>query len=80
MTDKTKEMCFGCRDNWYNKIDGRGCWHYADAKVVSRLMIHRDQPPPYLNEKPKDVLHCWRGETGMRAVDPNRVDAEGFWK
>ena len=80
--DKIK-FCSGCRNNFYNgrqNLNGTTCWSLESAKVVKRLFIHRDQMPPYKNEKTRDTLSCWYGDTGMRAVDPNSITAEGYWK
>jgi hypothetical protein len=39
MPEKSKEMCVGCRDDWYNHNRGDGCWSYGNAKVVRRYKI-----------------------------------------
>ena len=82
MSDKQK-YCSGCRNDFYNgrqNISGDKCWSLADAKVVSRVFIHRDQPPPYRNLKAEKTLACWYGDTGMRAVDPASIGKDGYWK
>jgi hypothetical protein len=41
-TEKSKAMCEGCRDDYYNGKNERGikeCWMYAGAKVVRRFKI-----------------------------------------
>lgn len=84
MTAQEKmRFCSGCRNNFYNgrdNISGKNCWSLEDAQVVKRLFIHRDQIPPYKGEKLRDTLSCWYGDTGMRAVDPEAITKEGFWK
>ena len=37
MTDKSKVMCEGCRDDFYNARGG--CWAYEKASVVRRFKI-----------------------------------------
>lgn len=83
MKAKTKSMCSGCRDNFYNGGNPYGvaeCWSYKDAQVVKRVMIHRDQAPPYRNVKPRETLSCWYGDSGMLAVKPESIGKDGFWK
>lgn len=46
---KSKSMCAGCRDNFYNGNNNLGvqeCWNYESAKVISKKrwgcgMCHR---------------------------------------
>lgn len=41
--DKSKSMCSGCRDDYYNRPGNSTtgeCWCYAKAKVVRRWRIH----------------------------------------
>lgn len=30
---KTKSMCSGCRDDYYNRNRDGGCWSFAKAKI-----------------------------------------------
>lgn len=42
MTKKCKEMCRGCRDDFYNDHNPHGvreCWSYAKARVVRRFKL-----------------------------------------
>ena len=39
MTDKSKSMCAGCRDDYYNTSSPGGCWCFAKAEVVTRYKI-----------------------------------------
>jgi hypothetical protein len=42
MTCKSKSLCVGCRDNFYNGGNPLGvkeCWSYKSAKVVTRYRI-----------------------------------------
>lgn len=36
---KTKQMCRGCRDDFYNGQGAQECWLFKDAKVVKRWRI-----------------------------------------
>ena len=38
MTEKNKELCRGCRDDYYNSGSGE-CWSYKNASVVQRYKI-----------------------------------------
>jgi hypothetical protein len=38
VTEKSKLLCAGCTDNFYNQ-QPQGCWNYDDAKVVTRYRI-----------------------------------------
>ena len=83
MSEKTKSMCSGCRDNFYNGNNSLGvaeCWHFKDAKVVQRVIIHRDQMPPYRNLKTEPTLSCWYGDHGLRAYSKDSFTSEGYWK
>ena len=36
---KTKAMCAGCREDWYNHEVSGGCWNFKDARVVRRWKL-----------------------------------------
>lgn len=41
-TEKSKEMCKGCRDDYYNQPGNSAtgeCWMYQQAEVVTRYRI-----------------------------------------
>ena len=57
MTDKTKSMCSGCRDDYYNHNCPDGCWCFATAKVVERTKVGVWQNPPY-SWQPQATLSC----------------------
>lgn len=45
---KSKTMCYGCREQYYNDNQPKGCWHYKDAKVIAKLDIpNLTMRPPY---------------------------------
>ena len=58
MTEKSKKLCEGCDDNYYNHNREEGCWCYDTAKVVKRKMVSVDDIPPWDHE-PIEVLSCF---------------------
>lgn len=55
---KSKTMCRGCRDDFYNRNREGGCWMYAKARIVERVPVGTWQPPPY-ERLPVKVLSCF---------------------
>jgi len=56
-----REMCSGCRNNFYNGNNPHGvtqCWSFKTAKVILRKEVHVDQRPPW-NQKAKKFLSCY---------------------
>lgn len=39
MTEKSKALCAGCRDEYYNGLGAVECWSYQGAQVVTRYRI-----------------------------------------
>lgn len=79
-----RKHCIGCRDDFYNSRNPLGvarCWNLKSARLVSRIPIGHWENPPYLDKKTKRVPNCWHGEGSNRIhyVDPERIDAAGFW-
>ncbi len=58
---KTKELCCGCRDDYYNRNRDDGCWMFANAKLVQVTRVGTWQPPPY-KWNPQTRLSCYHGE------------------
>ena len=57
---KRKDMCQGCRDNFYNGNNDLGveeCWCFRGVKVVTRTSVGTWQRPPY-KWQPQKVLDC----------------------
>lgn len=77
---KSKEACAGCYDNGYNYGLGgaKECWKFKSAKIVPRLLIHVDRPPPY-KEKPTKMMSCYK-KPRYCTVDPKALGADGFWR
>jgi len=57
MSDKTKAMCRGCREDYYNGQGG--CWCYDSARVCRRAFVHLSMIPPWAVE-PETTLTCHR--------------------
>jgi hypothetical protein len=58
---KTKELCRGCYDDYYNQNREEGCWSFKTAKVVKRVRVGIWQQPPY-TWRPETVLSCYRAQ------------------
>jgi hypothetical protein len=58
---KSKAMCSGCREDFYNHNQPDGCWCFAGAKIVTRMCVGTWQPPPYV-WRPEEVLSCFSPE------------------
>jgi hypothetical protein len=65
--EKSKELCSGCYDDFYNQRGG--CWSYDGAKVCLKKFVHIDQRPPWKNA-PEWTLSCHRRQRFV-AVGPN---------
>ena len=68
---KTKAMCSGCHNNFYNDNNPHGvkeCWTYKSAKVIKRRAVHRDERPPWKGT-PRWMFDCFN-EPGWWYVDP----------
>ena len=39
MSVKSKALCKGCREDYYNGTGAEECWSYKSAKVVTRFRI-----------------------------------------
>lgn len=77
----TKEKCNGCRNNFYNDNNPLGvkeCWSFKSAKLENRIVLHKDQPPPY-KSRPTMKPNCWHGN-GYIAIKPDVLTKKGFWK
>lgn len=61
MVKKSKDLCSGCHDNYYNQTEPGGCWSYARAKIVVRTLVGTWQSPPY-KWIPQNTLSCHHPE------------------
>lgn len=80
MTEKSKAMCCGCSDDFYNHSESKGCWMFEDAKIVERIKVGVWQNPPYV-WNPQKCLSCFAPDgfrmidkSDPRVVDPNKVE------
>lgn len=68
---KTKTLCSGCYNDFYNHRGEDGCWMFAKAEVIQRTRVGTWQPPPY-QWNPKPCLTCYRqpGSSFIKEDDP----------
>ncbi len=56
---KSKKLCIGCTNNWYNHNRENGCYAYNKAKIVIQYIYHSiNQVIPNLKWK----LKCFNQE------------------
>lgn len=79
MESKSKAMCRGCRDNYYNSSQKDGCWLYPQAKIVKRVQVGTWQPPPY-SRNAQSVLSCYHCEgSSFLELTDCRIVGNGSW-
>ena len=69
MVKKSKTLCNGCYNDFYNNAIPKGCWNYDSAKVVKKCFIHLSMVPPW-SVKPEVTLDCCRRQRYV-SVDPD---------
>ena len=76
---KTKAMCTGCKEDYYNHNTTGGCWCYKTATIVTRMRVGVWQNPPYI-WNPEKCLSCFRPKgsvmiekTDCRVVMPEKT-------
>ena len=82
MPKMTKSMCSGCEQNFYNGNNPYGvkeCQNFQDAKVVKKIFIPIDMPPPYKGFKPESAPSCYDRYRWIK-VDADRITKEGYWR
>lgn len=74
---KSKSMCAGCRQDYYNRNRPGGCWNYKTAKVVKRLRVGCWENPPYSKDRAARCLSCYHPDNNdvMLALDDPRIVA-----
>ena len=76
MSQKTKALCNGCRDDFYNDHNPYGvktCWHFEKAVIVTKMRVGTWQNPPY-KWSPQECLSCYSPEgASMIERDDPRV-------
>jgi hypothetical protein len=56
---KSKAMCRGCYNDFYNQNREEGCWSFASATIVHRVQVGTWEPPPYSPKRKQNVLSCF---------------------
>jgi len=76
MSEKTKSLCYGCRQDYYNHNAEGGCWMFPSAVVVELTKVGVWQNPPY-KWNPKETLSCHEpdGSVWIKQDDP-RIPVE----
>jgi len=62
-TLKTRKMCSGCRDDFYNGHNDLGvneCWSFKDAELVKVIQVGYWERPPYESRPIEKRLSCYR--------------------
>ena len=71
---KSKEMCRGCYNDFYNHHRDDGCWSFKSAKVVKRIKVGTFEDPPYAKERAQTCLSCFVAQgCSMLPLDDCRV-------
>lgn len=78
---KCRSLCSGCynQDYWYGLGGAKECWSFKGSKVVKRLPVDVDRPPPYDKEDTRYMLSCYNRKR-MVYVDPKVLTPDGYWK
>lgn len=74
--NKTKELCRGCTNNFYNGEGAAECWSYKGAKVVRRWRTGWWTPPETAGAFTRvDTLtcHCAPGKYGHSERLPDHL-------
>jgi len=69
---KTKDLCRGCRDDYYNAAQEGGCWCFAGAGVVEKCFVHLSMVPPWRVD-PEATLSCHQRKSYV-AVGPEHTN------
>jgi hypothetical protein len=69
-TTKSKSMCSGCHDDFYNRGGATGltnhCWSYDSAEIVKGIEVGKWQAPPYLKIPIIEKLSCFHFDNSNR--------------
>lgn len=63
-TAKSKDLCLGCRNNFYNgnnPYEVKECWSYKGAKVELRKRVSIHQRPPW-NQTAVPTMSCYHAQ------------------
>lgn len=80
---KSKDLCRGCRDDFYNCGGATGltnhCWHYDDAQIKKVIRIGYWETPPYIKKPIEKKLVCYR-KTGECFIEiPDQKTRKRSW-
>lgn len=69
---KSKQMCVGCRDDFYNHREKDGCWNFPSATVMDRIRVGIWENPPYSRDRAVECLSCFNpdGSAMIKLSDP----------
>ena len=69
---KTKAMCSGCYNDFYNRNREGGCFSYSSARIVRRVRVGTWEPPPYSPDRVEKCLSCYhaQGYAMLEISDP----------
>lgn len=59
MATKSKKMCRGCYNDFYNHSRDGGCWSFEKASVVKKVQVGIWEPPPYHPNRAQACLSCF---------------------
>jgi hypothetical protein len=74
--------CSGCENDFYNGKNNLGvdrCWNADSAKLVNRILVTVDMPPPYKRLSEREVPNCYK-EKGYVKVAKETLTADGYWR
>lgn len=77
--EKSKKMCRGCHDDFYNHNREGGCWCFENATIVERVQVGVWEPPPYKRDRAQECLSCFRpdGYAMLKTDDCRVVESYG---
>ena len=76
MTSKSKQMCRGCRQDYYNHNADGGCWMYDSATIKKRAIVGTFENPPYDRKRLKNHLSCYCPD-GMSIINADDCRLKG---
>jgi hypothetical protein len=71
---KSKQLCSGCRNDFYNDHNPLGvkeCWSYKKARIIKRMRVGTWEPPPYHPSRMKWFFDCYHYDGGMSMIEEN---------
>ena len=79
---KSKAMCFGCRNDFYNRNREGGCWSFKTARIVTRVQVGIWEPPPYNSDRATKCLSCYSpdGYAMLESSDSRATDNAEEWR